>query len=88
MRVHSTLEVNTNYSENPFIPHNAGTTSSGEPTSTMSFDDYLRTHIQQTGVSVANRTTESQIAGILCWGILPTLKVQPKPEQTPEDIAY
>jgi hypothetical protein len=87
MRVHSTNEVNTHYPENPFNTPNAGIASTGEKSSGLSFDDYLKTFVQQASVPQVTRNTENQVAGIF-WGAFPMLRVQTKPEPTLEDIAY
>jgi len=87
MRVHSTNEVNTLYQENPFSSQSAGIASTGRTASGFSFDDYLKSFVQQASAPQVTRDAENKIAGIF-WGTLPMLRVQTKPEPTLEDIAY
>ena len=87
MRVNSTSEVSTNYPDNPNRPQNAGIASAGEHNANNTFEEYLRSCVQENTSAVSNRTTESQIAGKF-FGLQPMLKMQTRPEPTLEDIAH
>jgi len=86
MRVHSILEVNTNHQQNPSTSQNVGSVSSGDKSSGISFDDYLRSFIQQSDTQTVSRQEEDLAASML-WGRFPNLRVSSKVEPDLKDDA-
>ena len=84
MYVHSTYEVNTHQQQNPFVSQTIGHASPGKPASGLSFKEQFNLYSQKAGAPTVSRQAENQVAGIF-WGFLPLLRVQTKPEPTPDD---
>jgi len=84
MRVHSTYEVNTHQQQNPYVLQTIGHASPGKAASGLSFKEQFTLYSQQASVPTVSRQSENEVAGIF-WGFLPLLRVQTKPEPTPDD---
>ena len=93
MRIQSVTEVNTNYQSNPYYFHGAGSATTGKSASRNSFEECLRSQIQDSRTTALSRNAE-WYAGSLLMGYYmlpgvtfrPELKLRARAYESPSDL--
>ena len=93
MRIQSITEVNTNLQPNPFFAQSAGSASTGKSASRLSFEDCLRSQIQESRTIAVTRNAEWHAGSLLMGYYLlpgasskPELKLRARAYESPSDL--